>query len=171
MARTCIMSTAKVGHTFSRLASEVIERNRGVDDLRILGIESNGVFVARKLAAEISAIAGKTLSASGLDVSAFRDDREGIAEDGVYSERGTEVSGLHVLLVDDVLQSGRTARAALDAIVQLGRPQSIQFLALIDRGHREYPIQPDYVGRLIQTKHRERVAVEVSEGFQVWLED
>ncbi len=164
------MSAVKVSRTFSRLASEVIERNRGVDDLRILGIESNGVIVAQKLAAEITAISGRTVTASGLDVSDFRDDRGPIAE-ATRGERGASVSGLNVLLVDDVLQSGRTARAALDAIVQLGRPRSIQFLVLIDRGHREYPIQPDYVGRLLQTKHRERVQVSGADGFEVWLED
>ena len=85
--------------------------------------------------------------------------------------RTDDLTDLNVLLVDDVLQTGRTARAALDAIVQLGRPRSIQFLTLIDRGHREYPIQPDYVGRLLQTKHRERVEVAVDADFEIWIED
>ncbi|NNE36043.1 MAG: bifunctional pyr operon transcriptional regulator/uracil phosphoribosyltransferase PyrR, partial [Rhodothermales bacterium] len=156
MARTCIMSAARVGRTFARLASEVIERNRGIEGLKILGIERNGTHVARKLATEISKIVSSDVEVSGLDVSAFRDDLAGVPE-ATSQERSAEVTGRHVLLVDDVLQSGRTARAALDAIVQLGRPLTIQFLVLIDRGHREYPIQPDYVGKLVHTKHRERV--------------
>lgn len=165
------MSADKVGRTFARLASEVIERNQGVEGLRILGIERNGAAVARKLAAEISAVAGVEVVASGIDVSAFRDDRDDRDIEDETRERTSEVTGQHVLLVDDVLQTGRTARSALDAIVQLGRPKSIQFLVLIDRGHREYPIQPDYVGRLMQTKHRERVEVDVANDFEVWLED
>lgn len=164
------MSAEKVGRTFARLASEVIERNQGVEGLRILGIERNGAAVARRLADEISAVADDEVVASGIDVSAFRDDRD--ADEGeTPAERTSEVTGQHVLLVDDVLQTGRTARSALDAIVQLGRPKSIQFLVLVDRGHREYPIQPDYVGRLMQTKHRERVAVDVANDFEVWLEE
>lgn len=162
------MSSEKVRHTLARLASEVVERNRGTEGLRILGIETRGAVLAQRLAREISAIGGREIEVSGLDVQAFRDDLE---NGGESMHRTDDLTDLNVLLVDDVLQTGRTARAALDAIVQLGRPRSIQFLTLIDRGHREYPIQPDYVGRLLQTKHRERVEVAVDADFEIWIED
>ena len=170
--RTIILSPERTRRTLLRLACEVVERNRGVDRLVILGIRDRGVLVAERLAAEIAEIAGAPIPLFGLDVSGFRDDLPDDAERRVPAVADdVDVTDRDVLLVDDVLFTGRTARAALDAVVQLGRPRTIQFVALVDRGHREYPIQPDYVGRLIQTKHRERVEVATDGTFTVTVTD
>ena len=171
--RTVIMSQERVRRTLVRLACEVVERNRGVERLVVLGIRDRGVLVAERLAAEIASVAGEQVPTYGLDVRAFRDDLPADAQDASGRDASSpvgvdlDVTDKDVLLVDDVLFTGRTARAALDSVVQLGRPRSIQFVALVDRGHREYPIQPDYVGRLIQTKHRERVEVATDGTFAV----
>ena len=167
--RTVIMSQERVRRTLVRLACEVVERNRGVERLVVLGIRDRGVLVAE----EIASVAGKRVPTYGLDVRAFRDDLPAGDPDAAGRDAPSpvgadlDVTDKDVLLVDDVLFTGRTARAALDSVVQLGRPRSIQFVALVDRGHREYPIQPDYVGRLIQTKHRERVEVATDGTFAV----
>ena len=156
----------------SRLAYQVVERNRGTANLEIVGIRRRGPAVARALAAHIGHIEGRRIGVHELDVSPFRDDRsekEAAVQD--TSSVTQDLTDKDVILTDDVLFTGRTARAALDAIITYGRPRSIQLVALIDRGHREYPIQPDYVGRLIQTKHRERVVVDVDEGFAVYVEE
>jgi len=168
-----IMSPERVRRTLVRLACEVVERNRGVERLVVLGIRDRGVMVAERLAGEIRGISGQDVKVFGLDVRPFRDDVERVAASDASSPVGVEldVTGYDVLLVDDVLFTGRTARAALDAVVRLGRPRSIQFVVLVDRGHREYPIQPDYVGRLIQTKHRERVEVATDGTFAVTINE
>jgi pyrimidine operon attenuation protein/uracil phosphoribosyltransferase len=168
-----IMSPERVRRTLVRLACEVVERNRGVERLVVLGIRDRGVMVAERLADEIRGISGQDVKVFGLDVRPFRDDVQRVAASDASSPVGVEldVTGYDVLLVDDVLFTGRTARAALDAVVRLGRPRSIQFVVLVDRGHREYPIQPDYVGRLIQTKHRERVEVATDGTFAVTINE
>lgn len=168
-----IMSPERVRRILVRLACEVVERNRGVERLVVLGIRDRGVMVAERLAGEIRGISGQDVKVFGLDVRPFRDDVERVAASDASSPVGVEldVTGYDVLLVDDVLFTGRTARAALDAVVRLGRPRSIQFVVLVDRGHREYPIQPDYVGRLIQTKHRERVEVATDGTFAVTINE
>jgi len=169
MGRTLIMSPERVRRTLRRLAYEVVERNQGGDNIELFGILESGVPLAERLAAEVNEIEGGSLEAHELDVTPFRDD----APEGVPSEaspRDIDVTDRDVVLVDDVLFTGRTARAALDAVVQYGRPRSIQLVVLIDRGHREYPIQPDCTGRLLQTKHRERVVVDTDE-LAVYVED
>jgi pyrimidine operon attenuation protein/uracil phosphoribosyltransferase len=148
MGRTRIMSPARVRRTLRRLAYEVVERNQGGDTIELFGILESGVPLARTVAQEIGAIEDTEIAAYDLDVT----DR-------------------NVILVDDVLFTGRTARAALDAVLQYGRPRSIQLVVLIDRGHREYPIQPDCTGRLLQTKHREQVVVDTDDDFAVYIED
>lgn len=154
------MTERQVHRTLDRLAHEILERNRGAENLALVGVERAGVFVAHRLADLINHIEGGQLAAFSLDTTKFRDDTpyEGATPDL------PDLSDKDVILVDDVLFTGRTARAALDAVVRSGRPRSIQFLVLIDRGHREYPIQPDYVGRTMPTKHRERVEVNT----QAW---
>lgn len=155
----------------SRLAYEVVERNRGTENLEIVGIRHRGPAVARALAEHIGHIEGRRFRVHELDVGSFRDDRDPREPIQDSSDVDADLTARDVILTDDVLFTGRTARAALDAIIRYGRPSSIQLVALIDRGHREYPIQPDYVGRFIQTKHRERVVVEVDEGFAVYVEE
>ena len=168
-ARTLIMSPERVQRTLRRLAYEIVEHNRGAQRVELLGILKSGQPLAEALAREIGRIEDVSLTARGLDVTSFRDDRE--TESSAAPEAPVDVTDRDVILVDDVLFTGRTARAALDAVVQFGRPRSIQLVVLIDRGHREYPIQPDYVGRKLQTKHREQVTVATDEDFAVYVED
>ena len=171
MSRTLIMAPERVERTLSRLAYEVVERNRGATDLEIFGILKSGAVVAEALARHIGAIEAHPFTAHPLDVQPFRDDRDPVASLEPSTARTVDVTDRAVILVDDVLFTGRTARAALDAIIRYGRPRSIQLVVLIDRGHREYPIQPDYIGRTIHTKHKERVVVDVNDGFAVYVEE
>ncbi|MDA0875238.1 MAG: bifunctional pyr operon transcriptional regulator/uracil phosphoribosyltransferase PyrR [Bacteroidetes bacterium] len=154
--RTRIMTDRQVHRTLDRLAHEILERNRGATNLVVVGIVRAGAHVARELVQLINHIEGTHLKALELDTTRFRDDKP--QSDPVTPDL-PDLTDKDVILVDDVLFTGRTARAALDAVVRTGRPRSIQLLVLIDRGHREYPIQPDYVGRIMPTKHRERVEV------------
>lgn len=167
--QTRIMSPERVQRTLRRLAYEIVERNRGSDRLAVFGILQSGLPLAEALAKEINRIEADDLAAHALDVTPFRDDRDSSA--AFPAEAPVDVTDRDVILVDDVLFTGRTARAALDAIVQFGRPRSIQLVVLIDRGHREYPIQPDYVGRQLQTKHREQVVVAARDDFSVYVEE
>ncbi|PSQ96635.1 MAG: bifunctional pyr operon transcriptional regulator/uracil phosphoribosyltransferase PyrR [Bacteroidetes bacterium SW_9_63_38] len=169
MGRTLIMSPARVRRTLRRLAYEIVERNRGADTLELFGIRESGVPLVETLVDEINEIEDEVLTPYGLDVTPFRDDHTG--EESSTPSHDVDVTGRDVILVDDVLFTGRTSRAALDAVLQYGRPQSIQLVVLIDRGHREYPIQPDYTGRLLQTKHREEVIVATDGDFSVSVED
>jgi pyrimidine operon attenuation protein/uracil phosphoribosyltransferase len=164
------MSPARVRRTLRRLAYEVVERNRGIDSIELFGIRESGVPLARTLATEVNAIEDTNLSAHELDVTPFRDDRPDL-DPPEMPPHDLDATDRDVVLVDDVLFTGRTARAALDAVLQYGRPHSIQLVVLIDRGHREYPIQPDCTGRLLQTKHREEVVVDTDGDFAVYLED
>ncbi len=168
-SRTLILSPERVRRTLTRLAYEVVERNRGAATLDVVGILDSGRPLAEALAEEIGAVEGHALPAHALDTQPYRDDRTERAAGENRSRIEADLDGRDVILVDDVLFTGRTARAALDAVIQFGRPHSIQFVALIDRGHREYPIQPDYVGRRLQTKHRERVFVDAEGDFAVYV--
>lgn len=172
MAKTQVMSAERMRRTLSRLAHEVIERNRGAATLEIVGIRRRGYAVAEALAAEIEQVEPEvSLVVHALDVTPYRDDLDDDVEVADTSDVQSDLTDRDVILVDDVLFTGRTARAALDAVIQYGRPRSIQLVILIDRGHREYPIQPDYVGRAIPTKHRERVAVAADAEFAVYIEE
>ena len=166
MPDTEILSPERVHRIVVRLAYEILERNRGADNLVVLGIVSKGEKIGRAIADEIARVE-KSVPVHSLDVSAYRDD---VSRD----ERGDadgmlDLTDRDVVLVDDVLFTGRTARAALDAIVAYGRPRSIQLVVLIDRGHREYPIHADYVGRAWPTKHRERIEVRSEPEMSVHL--
>lgn len=154
------MTPAHVRRTLDRLAHEIVERNRGAKNLVILGILKSGAVVATAVVDYIQRIESVNTPCVDLDVTRFRDDRE--SEGGGEAEL-PDLTDRDVVLVDDVLFTGRTVRAALDALVRAGRPRSIQLLVLVDRGHREYPIQPDYVGRVLPTKHDETVDVVVDE--------
>ena len=171
MGRTLIMSPARVRRTLRRLAYEIVERNQGAGAVELFGILESGVPLAHMVAEEINAIEDTELTAHELDVTPFRDDQADEQQRPATSAHDVDVTDRDVVLVDDVLFTGRTARAALDAVVQYGRPRSIQLVVLIDRGHREYPIQPDCTGRLLQTKHREQVDVATEDDFAVYVED
>lgn len=164
------MSPERVRRTLTRLAYQIVERNRGSESLEVFGIRQRGVALAQTIARIIGETEGRTIPVHALDVTPFRDDMPDTPAPDPIEPR-PQVEGRNVVLVDDVLFTGRTARAAIDAVLYYGRPASIQLAVLIDRGHREYPIQPDFVGQVIPTKHRERVAVEVGNGVAVYLEE
>ena len=164
------MSPERVHRTLRRLAYEIIEQNRGADSLALFGIQRSGVPLARGVADEVGAVEETALAPYGLDVTPFRDDRPDV-EPPATPPHDVDVTGRDVILVDDVVFTGRTVRAALDAVLQYGRPSSIQLVVLVDRGHREYPIQPDCTGRRLQTKHDEEVVVEADEEIAVYVED
>lgn len=167
--KTEVLSSDRVARILTRIAYEIIERNKGAATLEIVGILSKGSRIASALAQRISEKEGVDLMIHELDVTNYRDDRESPPDGGSDSNMPDDLNGRDVILVDDVLFTGRTARAALDAIVQYGRPHSIQLVVLVDRGHREYPIQADYIGKKIPTKHREHVEVDVDGEFSVFL--
>jgi len=148
-----------------RIAHEIVEKNGGTADLAFVGLRTRGVTLAQRLADRVAAIDGVKPPVGALDITLYRDDLGLKAEQPVV--RGTEipfdVTGKTVILVDDVLFTGRTIRAALDAIMDLGRPRAIQLAILVDRGHRELPIRPDYIGKNLPTSRRETVAVRLKE--------
>ncbi|MGH8835008.1 MAG: bifunctional pyr operon transcriptional regulator/uracil phosphoribosyltransferase PyrR [Actinomycetes bacterium] len=160
-----VLEAADIARALTRIGHEIVERNKGADDLVLLGIPTRGVALARRLADGITAIEGTPVPAGALDVTMYRDD---LRLRPARSLRHTEVpaGGIDdkiVVLVDDVLFSGRTARAALDALNDLGRPRAVQLAVLVDRGHRELPIRADFVGRNLPTSMSESVRVLLTE--------
>lgn len=160
-----VMDAQAIARSLVRIAHEILERNRGTGDLAIIGIRTRGDILARRLAAAIERIEGDDVPVGSLDITLYRDDRADRNADPTVAkpEIPFPVTGWRVVLFDDVLFTGRTVRAALDALVDLGRPASIQLAVLVDRGHRELPIRPDYVGKNLPTSTRERVAVRLNE--------
>ena len=167
MARQQLLSPARTRRTLVRLAYEVLERNRGAGNVVVFGIRRRGMALAEQMAATLSQVEEVPIAAHPLDVGPFRDDRPTEAS---LDEAAPDVTDRDVLIVDDVLFTGRTARAAIDAVLHLGRPRSIQLAVLVDRGHREVPIRPDFLGLQIPTKHEERVVVEIDE-LAVYLDE
>jgi len=160
-----LMSEDDVRRTLVRLAHQIVEQNHGVSDVVLIGIRRRGVPLARMLAANIRQIEGVEVPVGELDITMYRDDLSKVSVDPVVSHNDVPFSivGKSVILVDDVIFTGRTARAALDALVSLGRPARIQLCVLIDRGHSELPIRANYVGKNIPTSLNEVIAVHVSE--------
>ena len=148
-----------------RMSHQIIEKNKSVDGLCLIGIKTRGVPLAERIANNIFAIENKKVEMGALDIALYRDDLTDIAEDPVINSAdiGIEVTGKNVVLVDDVLFTGRTVRAAMDAIMSLGRPATIQLAVVVDRGHRELPIRADYVGKNVPTSHSEIISVNLSE--------
>jgi pyrimidine operon attenuation protein/uracil phosphoribosyltransferase len=159
-----VLDEHALDRALTRIAHEILERNAGSHDLAFVGLRTRGVTLAQRLAAKIARIDGVQLPVGTLDISLYRDDL-GLRRSPVV--RGTEVpfsiKDKSVVLVDDVLFTGRTIRAALDAMIDLGRPKMVQLAVLVDRGHRELPIRPDYVGKNLPTSRRESVAVRLRE--------
>ena len=165
MSERQILDAAELRRALTRMAHEIVERNGGTDDLVLIGVRSRGVPLARRLASLIEQHEGASVPVGALDITFYRDDLTRIAHAPIVkrTEGMPEIGGKSVVLVDDVLFTGRTIRAALDAIIDLGRPTAIQLACLIDRGHRELPIRPDYVGKNLPTSRRESVAVRLRE--------
>ncbi len=161
-----VMDGQAIHRAVVRIAHEVVERNKGGEGLALIGVRSRGVHLAQRLRRSLHEIASGSLIPFGVvDITLYRDD----LDRGSQTPRvqGTDIAfpveGRRILLVDDVLFTGRTVRAAMDALVDFGRPQSIQLAVLVDRGHRELPIRADYVGKNLPTSHAERVAVRLAE--------
>jgi pyrimidine operon attenuation protein/uracil phosphoribosyltransferase len=162
------MSPKRVRRVLRRFAYEIIERNQGAESAALFGIRESGVPLARAIAEEMNAVEEIPVPVYDLDVTPFRDDRPDLSPPEVPTHE-VDVTDRDVVLIDDVVCTGRTARAALDAVLQYGRPRSIQLVVLIDRGHRVYPIQPDCIGQRLQTKTDERVVVQGEEAFSVYV--
>ena len=160
-----VMDDVAVSRTITRVAHEIIERNGGVEDMVIIGIRTRGAILADRLASEIERIEKVALPIGVMDITLYRDDVQNKLEQPLVQKTEIlfQVADKIVILVDDVLFTGRTARAALDAIIDFGRPRSIQFAVLIDRGHRELPIRADYIGKSLSTTLEEKVVVKIKE--------
>jgi pyrimidine operon attenuation protein/uracil phosphoribosyltransferase len=159
-----VLDEAALDRALTRISHEILERNGGAKDLAFVGLRTRGVTLAQRLAVKLAAIDGTTVPVGTLDITLYRDDLD---MRGAPVIRGTDIpfsiKNKTVVLVDDVLYTGRTVRAALDALIDLGRPRMIQLAILIDRGHRELPIRPDFIGKNLPTSHRESVAVRLRE--------
>jgi pyrimidine operon attenuation protein/uracil phosphoribosyltransferase len=160
-----IMDAAAMRRALVRIAHEVVEANKGIDDVAIVGIRRRGVTLAQRLAAYIQQIEDRQCPVGILDITLYRDDLTTIAHQPVVHKTAIpfDVTGKTIVLVDDVLYTGRTVRAALDALIDFGRPGRIQLAVLVDRGHRELPIRADFVGKNVPTSRQEVIAVRVAE--------
>jgi pyrimidine operon attenuation protein / uracil phosphoribosyltransferase len=157
----------RISRTLARIAHEILERNHAVDQLALVGIRTRGVPLARRLARAIHQISGHQVPTGALDITLYRDDLMRTAVGAQPVIRKTEIpfsiDDKRILLVDDVLYTGRTIRAALDALIEFGRPRAIQLVVLVDRGHRELPIKADYVGKNLPTSLSQSVQVHLTE--------
>jgi len=162
-----VMDADRIARTLTRIAHEIVERNKGVDGLALVGIRTRGVHIARRLARILKQISGDDVPTGALDITLYRDDlmRHPVGPQPVIrrTEIPFSIDNKKILLVDDVLYTGRTTRAALDALIDFGRPQLIQLIVLVDRGHRELPIKADYVGKNLPTNPDESVQVRLQE--------
>jgi pyrimidine operon attenuation protein / uracil phosphoribosyltransferase len=162
-----VMDADRISRALTRIAHEIVERNRGVGDVALIGVRSRGVPLARRLARALKDITGDDVPTGALDITLYRDDLMRHAVGPQPLVRKTEIpftiDDRTIILVDDVLYTGRTTRAALDALIDYGRPKAIQLVALVDRGHRELPIKADYVGKNVPTSHQESVQVRLHE--------
>ena len=160
-----IMDATRIRRVLARVATEIIERNRNLKNLVIVGVKTRGITIGKRVAHLVKEMEGVDIPVGILDITRYRDDVPAPRSKAALEQGGIGFSVVKkdVLLVDDVLMTGRTIRAAMDALIDSGRPQSIQLVVLVDRGHRELPVRPDYVGKVLPTSHREVVRVRLKE--------
>ena len=163
--KTVLMDGDAIRRALTRISHEIVEKNKGIDELMLVGIRTRGVPIAERVADEIEKIEGKRPQVGVLDITLYRDDLSSMAYQPLVrpTQMPTDISGKTSVLTDDVLYTGRTIRAALDALIDMGRPHIIQLAVLIDRGHRELPIRADYVGKNVPTSAHETVSVALQE--------
>jgi len=165
-AKTLLMDAVAVRRALTRIAYEIIEKNKGIENCTFIGIRTRGIYLARRVAQKITELEGNNVPVGDIDITNYRDDvlNKTQRSDPVLPPVNPDlIVGRKVILFDDVLYTGRTVRAAMDALIDGGRPQSIQLAVLVDRGHRELPIRPDYVGKNVPTSRLEAIEVRLSE--------
>lgn len=169
--KAIVLDEQAISRALTRIAHEIIEKNKGIEDCVLIGIRTRGIFLADRLAKRINQIEGKEIQLGELDITLYRDDLSKNTNDGEPVVKGSDIpvniSDKKVILVDDVLFTGRTVRAAMDALVDLGRPSQIQLAVLVDRGHRELPIRADFVGKNVPTSQSEKITVTLTEVDEV----
>ncbi len=165
MFEKVLMSATEMRRALTRIAHEVVERNHGCENLVVVGVYTRGVTLAKRIAAAIKGIEGVEVPVGALDIGLYRDDLPYLELPPKLrpSDIPADIAGKRVILVDDVLYTGRSIRAAMDALIDFGRPEYVQLAVLVDRGHRELPIRPDYVGKNLPTSRQEEVEVRVKE--------
>lgn len=167
MEQTILLDEQAIKRALTRIAHEILERNKGTDNLVLVGIKTRGVYLAERLSKRIEQIEGEKVIKGEVDITLYRDDLSKKTENEEPMLKGTDIpvdiTNKTVVLVDDVLYTGRTVRAAMDAVMDLGRPEQIQLAVLIDRGHRELPIRPDFIGKNVPTSREEIVSVDLNE--------
>jgi pyrimidine operon attenuation protein / uracil phosphoribosyltransferase len=165
--KAVVLDNQAIRRALTRVAHEIIEKNKGIEDSVIVGIKTRGIYLAKRIADRIEQIEGKKIAIGELDITLYRDDLTTKTQDREPIVKGSDIpvdiTNKKVVLVDDVLYTGRTVRAALDALIDIGRPAQIQLAVLVDRGHREFPIRADYVGKNIPTSSAEKIVVELEE--------
>ncbi|WP_024620683.1 bifunctional pyr operon transcriptional regulator/uracil phosphoribosyltransferase PyrR [Metaclostridioides mangenotii] len=163
--KALLMDEKAMARAITRISHEIIEKNKGVEDVVLVGVRTRGVPIAKRIAKKIGQIEGAEVKTGFIDITLYRDDLEKIDTEPIVngSYLDFDINGKTVVLVDDVLYTGRTVRAALDALVDIGRPNAIQLAVLVDRGHRELPIRADYVGKNVPTSTQEIISVKLIE--------
>ena len=163
--KATLMDDKAIGRAITRISHEIIERNKGIEDIVLVGIKTRGVPIANRIGKKIEQIEGTKINTGEIDITLYRDDLKKVNVDPVIngSNINFNINDKIVVLVDDVLYTGRTVRAALDAIMDIGRPKSIQLAVLVDRGHRELPVRADYVGKNVPTSKSEVISVKLIE--------
>ncbi len=167
MEKTLVLDEKAIQRALTRIAHEILERNKGIEECILVGIKTRGIHLAERLAKRIEQIEGQIIPVGELDITLYRDDLSYKTADAEPEVRGSElpveITNKKVIVVDDVLYTGRTVRAAMDALVDFGRAASIQLAVLVDRGHRELPIRADFIGKNIPTSRQEKIVVELEE--------
>lgn len=165
-----VVDSTTMKRVFTRITYEIIEQNKGISDLVFVGIKTRGVFIAERIAKRLEQLEGVTVPVGTLDITLYRDDQHDLNSHNEPQLNGNDIpvdiTDKHVILIDDVLYTGRTIRAALDALMDLGRPKKISLAVLVDRGHRELPIRPDFVGKNIPTALNEQIKVAMQEIYE-----